>query len=107
MPVEVAKKGDFFDYELKQKAELFCPSSLTRQEKEGVADIAMKAHDILGLRDYSVSDFIVTPRGIYLLEINNLPGLTPFSILPTSLEASGASMGELVDHLIVLALGRK
>ena len=69
--------------------------------------MALRAHDILGLRDYSVSDFIVNPRGIYLLETNNLPGLTPFSILPTSLEASGSNLSELVDHLIVLALGRK
>lgn len=107
MPVEVAKKGDFFDYGLKQKAELFCPSSLTRGEKNEVADMALRAHDILGLRDYSVSDFIVNPRGIYLLETNNLPGLTPFSILPTSLEASGSNLSELVDHLITLALLRK
>ncbi|MDP3958261.1 MAG: ATP-grasp domain-containing protein [bacterium] len=107
MPVEVKKSGRYFDYASKQDPTLLCPSSLSRKEKEEVTELAEKAHDILGLRDYSISDFIVTPRGVYLLEVNNNPGITNGSIITKGLEAAGASVKELVDHLLTLALGRK
>jgi len=40
----------------------------------------MQAHKALGLRHYSRADFIVAPNGIYILEINTLPGLTSTSL---------------------------
>lgn len=107
MPVEVKRDGYYFDYASKQNPQLVCPSTLSRREKDEVMELAGRAHDILGLRDYSVSDFIVTPRGIYLLETNNNPGLTNGSIITRSLEAAGSTVKELVDHLLTLALGRK
>lgn len=111
MPVEIINKRDFFDDEAKKNLEFdcpyICPCSITRAQKDEVMDIAKRAHDALGLRDYSRSDFIVTPRSVYLLEVNNLPGLTPHSILTRSLETVGSNIGELADHLITLALARK
>jgi D-alanine-D-alanine ligase len=107
MPVEVVRKGGFFDYASKQNAELICPSTLTKKEKADVEALAVRAHNALGLRHYSVSDFIVTSRGIYLLETNSNPGLSPSSILSKGLESSGSSLGELVEHLLALALERK
>lgn len=107
MPVEILKEGGIFDYAAKANPSFLCPSSLTTMQKKEVEEMAIKAHDILGLRDYSRSDFIVTPRGTYILEVNNNPGLTRHSILPAGLEAAGSSLRELVDHLLTLALGRK
>jgi D-alanine-D-alanine ligase len=81
-----------------------CPGCFNAAEKRQLAELAVRAHQALGLRHYSRSDFIVTPRGIYLLEINSLPGLTRESLLPKSLAAVGASLPEFLDHLIQLAL---
>jgi D-alanine-D-alanine ligase len=61
----------------------------------------------LGLRHYSRSDFIVTPRGVYFLEANTLPGLTEDSLVPHALSEAGCSLKEFVDHLINLAVERK
>jgi D-alanine-D-alanine ligase len=70
--------------------------------------LAALAHKALGLRHYSRSDFIVTPkRGIYFLETNTLPGLTSESLLPKSLYAVGATLPEFLDHIITLALERR
>jgi len=56
------------------------------------------------LFDNSGFDFIVTPnRGIYILEVNTLPGLTAQSLLPASLGAVGVSMPEFIDHVLRLA----
>ena len=52
-------------------------------------DIVARMHRELGLRHYSRSDFIVSPKGIYYLETNTLPGMTGESLLPKALAAVG------------------
>ncbi len=110
MPIEIRPHNRvFFDYDAKYNgaSDEIIPGNFTRAEKEELERLAVLAHTALGLNDYSRSDFIVTPRGIYILETNNLPGLTEESLIPKALEAAGSNMGELVDHLITLALERK
>jgi len=84
-----------------------CPGCFTSAEKNALAAAAVKVHRLLGLRDYSRSDFIVSPRGIYLLEVNSLPGLTATSLLPKSLSAVGISAPQFFDHILTRALARK
>jgi D-alanine-D-alanine ligase len=67
---------------------------------------AKAIHRALDLRHYSRSDFIVTPRGIYYLETNTLPGMTEESLLPKSLAAVGVSFPDFLSHLVDLALKR-
>jgi D-alanine-D-alanine ligase len=68
--------------------------------------LAKLAHQVLGLRHYSQSDFIVSPHGVYLLEVNTLPRLTEKSLYPKSLEAIGSSLKEFSGHLVNLALNK-
>ena len=56
---------------------------------------------------YSRSDFIISPNGIYFLEVNTLPGLTEASLLPKSVDAIGMTFTELIEHLIGQALSKK
>ena len=112
LPIEIIKpeKSDFFDYEAK-----YCGGSqeigsgnFSQSEKEAIQNLAIAAHKVLGLRHYSRSDFIISPRrGIYILEVNTLPGLTAESLLPKSLNAVGCSLPDFLDHLITLALAGK
>ena len=69
--------------------------------------LALSMHRLLGLRDYSRTDFIVTREGRpYILETNALPGLTPTSVLPDECAAIGISFDALVDRLVRAALDR-
>jgi len=69
--------------------------------------LALSAHRLLGLRDYSRTDFIVSAEGRpHLLEVNTLPGLTPTSCLPDACRFIGISFEALVDRLIGYALER-
>jgi D-alanine-D-alanine ligase len=61
-------------------------------------------HKALGLRHYSRSDFIVSPRGIYYLETNSLPAMTGESLFPKSLSAVGISLSDFFSHIVGLAL---
>jgi len=96
----------FFDYNAKYsgKSLEICPSRFPEQTKRKLEQLARDVHQKLGLRHYSRSDFIVSPRGIYFLEVNTLPGLTEESLLPKSVEAVGFTFPQFLDHVIGLAL---
>ena len=84
------------------------PTRFNDDQKSEMEKLATLVHKGLGLRHYSTTDFIVTPRrGIYVLEVNTLPKLGQKSTLKKSLEAVGVSVKELVHHLVNLALNRK
>ena len=70
--------------------------------------IALEAHTILGLRDLSRADFIVTDQeSIILLEVNAMPGMTPTSLFPDGARAAGYSFEQLVDALVASAFERE
>ena len=81
-----------------------CPGNFTAEEKREIERLSIIAHEVLGLRHYSRSDFIVTNNGIYLLETNSLPGLTSESLWPKALAAVGCSYPQFLDHVLTLAL---
>ena len=107
-PIEIIPpaQSPFFDYGAKYSGETqeICPGRFSHAEIEMLQDAARRAHRALGARHYSRSDFIVTPRGVYILEINTLPGLAPECLLPKSLAAVGATLPEFLDHVISLAI---
>lgn len=110
LPIEIRPIASrpFFDYEAKYGggSEEICPGNFSRQESRVIQNMARLAHKTLGLRHYSRSDFIVTPRGIYILETNTLPGLTEQSLIPKSLHAVGSTLPEFLDHVLTLAMNR-
>jgi D-alanine-D-alanine ligase len=69
--------------------------------------LALSAHRLLGLRDYSRTDFIVTrDHRPYVLEVNSLPGLTRLSLVPDACAAAGIGFEALIDRLVGYALAR-
>ena len=108
-PIEIIPPdGDFFNYTNKYDGTTreIIPGNFSRVVKEELQRAAKVMHRALGLRHYSRSDFIVTPKGVYYLETNTLPGLTTESLLPKSLAAVGISFRDFLSHLVNLALGR-
>ncbi len=108
LPIEIRKNGKhLFDYDSKYsgEAEEISPGNFRADERDQIIRVAKTAHQILGLRHYSRSDFIITPRGrVYILETNSLPGFTKESLLPKSLSAVGWHPVGFVDHCLKLAL---
>jgi len=104
--IQVPKNRILFDYEAKYsgKTEEICPGNFSEKEKEQMQSAAKAVHETLELSHYSRSDFIVAPSGVYFLEVNTLPGLTPNSLLPKSLDAVGIAFPDFLDHLITLSL---
>lgn len=104
----IPPSGDFFSYGSKYSGETreVCPGNFSRVAREEVERAAKVMHRALRLRHYSRSDFIVTPKNVYYLETNTLPGLTNESLLPKSLASVGVTLGDFLAHLVNLALSR-
>lgn len=99
----------FFTYAAKYGGETqeLAPGRFNKQVMAELQEAAKRMHQELGLRHYSRSDFIVSPKGIYYLETNTLPGLTAHSLMPKALASVGIGFGDFLDHIIALALGRR
>jgi D-alanine-D-alanine ligase len=111
LPAEIIPSSSkpFFDYDAKynSKDNKLCPGSFADSVRRELQELSLKVHKALGLRHYSRADFIVSKnRGIYLLEVNSLPGLTENSPFPIELGASGISMSDFIDRTITLALSQ-
>jgi len=71
-------------------------------------DLALRACDIIGTRDYSRVDFRMNERGeIYVLEVNPNPDITPNSGYRGSLQAAGIAFPDFVTRIVSCALNRR
>lgn len=84
------------------------PGNFSEKEKREIESLARSVHEALGLRHYSSSDFMVTPRrGIYFLEVTTSPKISEASSLGKSLGAVGSSIKEFLHHIVRSVLNRK
>ena len=100
----------WYDYEHRYNPGMshhIIPALLPEQQYQQVQEIALKAHQLLGCRDISRSDFIVPECGEPVFcELNNLPGMTPTSLFPDAAKYAGIPFEALVCRLIDHALRR-
>ncbi|QQR82584.1 hypothetical protein IPJ70_00505 [Candidatus Campbellbacteria bacterium] len=79
-------------------------AQLSREEKEEVQHMARTAHNALGARHYSLSDCVVSPRGVYVLETKTAPAFGDDSALGRSLAEVGVPLSHYLDHIVSLSL---
>ena len=108
LPVgEIIPEHEIFDYECKYQdglAEEVFPADISKAAAENMQHLAIQAHNLLQLRDFSRIDFIVDAAGTaWCLEANALPGLTAASLLPKAAEAAGISFPELCERIVKMA----
>jgi D-alanine-D-alanine ligase len=111
---ELKPKAGFYDYDAKYTDGLtvhVCPAEVPDDIARSMMDMAAKAHRVLGCKGASRSDFRWDDEqgeaGIYLLEVNTQPGMTPLSLVPEQAKLRGISYGELVERLIEEALAQQ
>lgn len=109
-PIEIIPpERDFFSYSAKYSgaSREIVPGRFAKPVQDELMRMAKAMHESLNLRHYSRSDFIISPKGIYFIETNTLPGMTSESLLPKSLAAIGVSFPDFLSHLVDLALKGK
>jgi len=106
--VEICPNTGFYDYDAKYtegKAEHIAPAPLSPEVITYLNDLAIKAHNVLGCRGVSRSDFRLDlsdplhPIAV-ILETNTQPGMTPLSLVPEMASQSGMSFEDLVSWMV-------
>ncbi len=111
MVTELKPKSGFYDFDAKYTegmTEHVCPAQIPDEITEACKDIALRAHRLLGCRGTSRSDFRWDDErgveGLFLLEVNTQPGMTPLSLVPEQARHLGMDYGDLVEAIIADAL---
>lgn len=104
---EIVSENDFFDYEAKYlgKSQEITPARISPELTEKVNAVAKRAYEILKMKGFSRSEFIIVNDEPYMLEMNTIPGLTTESLIPQQARAAGISLEDLFTNAIELALG--
>lgn len=105
---EIDFAADIFDYTAKYTAGHavhVLPAPIPDEVAAEAKRVAVLAHQTLGCRGVSRSDFRWDDskpgvEGLYFLEINNQPGMTPLSLVPEQAAHVGLSYGALVSWLV-------
>jgi len=108
---ELVPKSGFYDFDAKYTdgmTEHVCPAQIPPEIERLCLDYALKAHRLLGCRGTSRSDFRWDDEqgedGLFLLETNTQPGMTPLSLVPEQARHCGIEYAELVEIIIEDAL---
>lgn len=109
-PAEIDKgSSEFYDYETKYISDVssyYLPARLPEEKLAEVREKALTIFKVLECRGLSRVDFFCRRNGEFVFnEINTLPGFTPISMYPKMMIHSGISYSELIDRLILSAIG--
>lgn len=105
---EIKTSLDFYNYEAKYAAGgsvHVIPAPISPEVYEEAMRIAAFAHENLGCTGVTRSDFRYNDNepgvsGLYYLETNTQPGMTPTSLVPEQAAHLGMSFGDLVEWLV-------
>ncbi len=104
---ELKPKSGFYDYDAKYTdgmTDHVCPANIPAEIAQACLDMALKAHRVLRCKGTSRSDFRWDDEkgieGLYLLEVNTQPGMTPLSLVPEQARHVGMSYDELVTAIL-------
>jgi D-alanine-D-alanine ligase len=103
---EIVSENEFFDYEAKYlgKSQEITPARISDEMTEKVGAIAKRAYELLRMKGFSRTEFIIVDDEPFMLEMNTVPGLTSESLLPQQSVAAGISLEDLFTNAIELAL---
>lgn len=108
---ELKPKNGFYDFDAKYTdgmTDHICPAEIPTDIAEYMMDLALRAHQLLDCKGASRTDFRWDDEqgrdGIFVLETNTQPGMTPLSLVPEQARYAGISYEQLVDIIVKEAL---
>ena len=104
--IEIEPATEFYDYEAKYAAggsRHLLPAPILPNVYQEVRRLSLAAHDALGCRGVSRTDFRYDDRGtgeLICLEVNTQPGMTETSLVPELALYAGITFDELVRWMV-------
>jgi D-alanine-D-alanine ligase len=107
---EILPSQDFYDYAdkyLLDSAGLIAPAEIPERVSDRLREFAVRAFAAIGGAGLARVDFLLEGEdGLFVNEINTLPGFTSISMYPRLWALSGLPLPKLVDRLVQIALER-
>jgi D-alanine-D-alanine ligase len=108
---ELKPKSGFYDFDAKYTdgmTDHICPAEVPTEIAAMMMDLALRCHQLLGCKGASRTDFRwddeLGADGIFVLETNTQPGMTPLSLVPEQARHLGIDYAELVEMIVEEAL---
>ena len=102
--IELKPKRKFYDYQakynVKAQTKHIIPVPINKKNFNKVLNIALKAHQLIGCRGVTRSDFKFYKNKFYLLEINTQPGMTKLSLVPEIANYVGMNFITLIEWIL-------
>src|SRR5437588_2671337 len=115
--VEAApEQEDFYDFEARYeigRTRFVCPAELDDAVADRARELALEVYELLGCSGFARVDLMLetdgngheSPDGLYVLEVNAIPGLTDTSLLPQAADAAGIGFDQLIARILEAAGG--
>ncbi|MXP13486.1 D-alanine--D-alanine ligase [Altererythrobacter confluentis] len=108
---ELKPKSGFYDFDAKYTdgmTDHVCPAQIPEKITELCKKYALDAHRVLGCKGTSRTDFRWDDEqgegGLFVLETNTQPGMTPLSLVPEQARYCGMDYADLVEAIVAEAM---
>ena len=102
--IELVPRRKFYDYTAKYSSKActkhIMPAPISLKKYKEVLRLAQKAHNVLGCKGITRSDFRFFRNKFYLLETNTQPGMTKLSLVPEIAKYRGINFENLVEWMV-------
>ena len=108
-PGEVLAGREFYDYVAKYTpgmSETSTQAELDPRDRALVLKYARDAYRAIGAEGFARVDFLLSGEGLFVSEINTIPGFTPISLFPALPASAGLDFGDICVRIVELAMER-
>ncbi|WP_288529250.1 D-alanine--D-alanine ligase [uncultured Secundilactobacillus sp.] len=102
--IEITVNDGWYDFEHKFQSDsttvFQTPPDIPADVHAEMQAIAKRTMKVLKMSNYGRVDFFWNDDGLFVIEANSLPGMTPLSLLPQEAEAAGISYPDLCDSIV-------
>lgn len=109
--IKLETPRDFYDYKAKYAADdtrYLCPCGLPTAQEQAIAELGMRAFDVLGGAGWGRVDLMLDSAGqAWLIELNTVPGMTDHSLVPMAARQAGLSFADLVLTILGASMRRE
>jgi D-alanine-D-alanine ligase len=106
--IRLQTPNTFYDYDAKYRAnttQYHCPSGLSIAAETELAELALKACRVIGVKGWGRVDvFIDEQEQAQLIEVNTVPGMTDHSLVPMAAQQAGLSFDDLAWRILETSL---
>ncbi|ERL65295.1 D-alanine--D-alanine ligase family protein [Schleiferilactobacillus shenzhenensis] len=101
--IEIKVKDGWYDFKHKFQpghTDFITPPDIPDDVHQAMQQMALRTFKVLGMANYGRIDFFWNADGLFVIEANSLPGMTPLSLLPQEAEAAGIGYADLCNAIV-------